>query len=73
MQENIAKPVIYISYAWNPESYAIAESIEKEFGEKGVCGYVELGGRGLNPWTVVAEYDAFQPDFCSGRRVFEQR
>ncbi len=36
MQENIAKPVIYISYAWNPESYAIAESIEKEFGEKGV-------------------------------------
>ena len=31
MQEKTSKPVIYISYAWNPESDDIVGAIEKEF------------------------------------------
>ena len=36
MNESVLKQAIYISYAWNKESEAIAEAIEKEFGKKGV-------------------------------------
>lgn len=36
MPKNSVIPAIYISYAWNPESDAIAESVEKEFQKRGV-------------------------------------
>jgi len=36
MPKNSVIPAIYISYAWNPESDAIAESVEKEFQKWGV-------------------------------------
>jgi hypothetical protein len=36
MQEKTSKPVIYISYAWNPESDDIVGAIEKEFTKRGV-------------------------------------
>ncbi|TMM58024.1 toll/interleukin-1 receptor domain-containing protein [Maribacter algarum] len=36
MQKSDIKPSVYISYAWNPESEAIAEFIEVEFKKRGV-------------------------------------
>lgn len=36
MQKNELTPAIYISYAWNQESEAIADSIEAEFLKRGV-------------------------------------
>ncbi len=36
MPKNSVIPAIYISYAWNPQSEAIVESVEKEFLKRGV-------------------------------------